>query len=188
MRVIKYCISASLLMALVIGVSGLSGQPVLGTPIVDQEETPRGWDVGDLAIEFELPDVDGDLHALSQYLGKTVMLNFWGTGAYECGQVVAGVFAQDIYEMYEGSEDLVILGIDRDTPPDYRISHIRDEEIAYPVLVDEVGEVFSLFRIGNEFITLLIDPDGIIQFRDVEMETDNVLTALEELVGPPLND
>ena len=32
-----------------------------------------------LAPDFALQDVDGSIHHLSDYRGKVVMLNFWGT-------------------------------------------------------------------------------------------------------------
>ena len=36
-----------------------------------------GVNVGDPARDFTLPDVDGNMHSLSDFKGKVVMLFFW---------------------------------------------------------------------------------------------------------------
>ena len=33
--------------------------------------------VGDPAPDFTLPDVNGEMHSLSDFTGKVVLLNFW---------------------------------------------------------------------------------------------------------------
>ena len=40
--------------------------------------------VGDLAPDFELVDLEGNKHKLSDYRGEGVFLNFWGTWCGPC--------------------------------------------------------------------------------------------------------
>ena len=40
--------------------------------------------VGDLAPDFELIDLEGNKHKLSDYRGEGVFLNFWGTWCRPC--------------------------------------------------------------------------------------------------------
>jgi thiol-disulfide isomerase/thioredoxin len=42
--------------------------------------------VGDKAPDFILRDVNGETHQLSDYKGKGVFLNFWGTWCKPCKQ------------------------------------------------------------------------------------------------------
>lgn len=39
---------------------------------------------GDTAPNFQLTDLEGQTHRLSDYEGKVVMLNFWGTWCKPC--------------------------------------------------------------------------------------------------------
>jgi hypothetical protein len=44
---------------------GLAGAGLAGVP------------VGDPSPDFTLPDVNGNMHSLSDFTGKVVLLNFW---------------------------------------------------------------------------------------------------------------
>ena len=141
----------------------------------------QGWEVGQQALGFSLNDVNGVPYALSDYLGKTVLLSFWGTGCADCGDLVPGIYAQEIRERYGNPEDFVILGIDYYTPADFLTQFIRQMKVEYPVLVDPKGEVFSAYRIADEFLFIVIDPQGTIRYRERELEGD-IYGVLDELL------
>lgn len=48
------------------------------------KETQNTLKVGDEAPNFELIDLNGDRHRLSDYRGRGVFLNFWGTWCAPC--------------------------------------------------------------------------------------------------------
>ena len=146
-------------------------------------DIPTGWDVGQRAPDFSLNTLQGETYTLSDYFGKTVLLSFWGTGCLECGDLVPGVYAQEILDRYNNPQDFVVLGIDHYTPQDFLEDFIEQMEIKYPVLVDAKGDVFSLYRVLDEFVYIVIDPQGLIRYRDIELEGD-IYGVLDALIGP----
>jgi len=54
--------------------------PAVSTPLPDSETTPSvGVQVGSLAPDFKLNDLNGKQVSLSDFRGKVVLLNFWAT-------------------------------------------------------------------------------------------------------------
>lgn len=119
--------------------------------------------------DFEVKDQFGETHKLSDYKGKTVMLNFWATWCGYCKQEMPDL--QNAYEKYgKNQEDLVILGVSEpksDENPN--ANDVSQEEITkfldsngynYPVLMDTTGEIFGTFGIRSFPTTYMIDKEG----------------------------
>ena len=75
------------------------------------------------AIDFTLKDQFGKTHSLSDYKGKTIFLNFWGTWCPPCRAEMPDI--QSLYETQktEGENGVIILGI---AAPNY--SGEKDEQ------------------------------------------------------------
>ncbi len=144
-----------------------------------------GWDVGQQAADFTLSTLDDHSHTLSDYLGSTVLLTFWGTGCLDCGDLVPGVYAQEIRTRYGDPEGLVVLGIDHHTPLDFMETFLAQMDINYPVLIDPQGTVFNRYKIFDEFVFIVVDPEGIIRYREPELEGDIFKVLDEYLVTTP---
>ena len=63
------------------------------------------------AVDFSLMDQYGNTHTLSQYKGKTIFLNSWGTWCPPCRAEMPDI--QKLYEEFdqEGEDALIILGV-----------------------------------------------------------------------------
>ena len=48
------------------------------------DSEPSTATVGQLAPDFELQNLDGELISLSDFKGKPVLINFWNTGCPPC--------------------------------------------------------------------------------------------------------
>ena len=128
-------------------------------------------EVGSLAPDFELPDQNGEMHKLSQYRGKKVILYFYpkdntsGWAKQACG------YSERIPRFSE--KDTVVLGISKDTVA----SHKRFEEkqnLAFTILADPELKVIQAYDVWHEKkmagktymgivrSTYLIDENGII--------------------------
>ena len=66
------------------------------------------------APDFTLEDQFGNSHTLSDYKGKTVFLNFWGTWCPPCRNEMPEI--QELYEEYgENTGDVIFLGVSHPT-------------------------------------------------------------------------
>lgn len=116
------------------------------------------------APDFTLTDQFGKEHTLSDYQGKTVFLNFWGTWCPPCRSEMPEI--QELYENYgRNEEDLIVLGI---AAPEYGqegtvedITKFLDENgYTFPVVMDETWEMFYYYSISAFPTTFMIDSAG----------------------------
>ncbi len=117
------------------------------------------------SLDFTLTDQYGNTHKLSDYKGKTVVLNFWATWCPPCKAEMPDI--QNVYESYSdsGDDSVVILGI---AAPDYGreqdeagiVSFLDENEYTYPVLMDPGGKIFESYGIYSYPTTFFINTDG----------------------------
>ncbi len=126
---------------------------------------------GILAPEFELPDENGRIHKLSDYLGKSVLLYFYPKDDTPGCTMEACNFRND-YSIYEQA-GIVILGIS----PDDSASHARfanKYNLPFALLADSNHKICQLYEVwgpknfmGKEYegvqrTTYLLDAKGTI--------------------------
>ena len=153
----------ALVMAAVVAVtacqSGESAVPQAGKP----------------ALDFELPDLDGQPVALSGLQGRAVMVNFWATWCGPC--VYEMPLFQEIYEEWS-ARGLVILAVNIGGSPAQVRGFMEDNGLSFTVLLDADGEVAERYRIRAIPTTIFIDKDGII--RGMKMGVFSSKAAVEE--------
>ena len=140
----------------------------------DSNKQPQRPDYAIKAPDFKLRTVEGKLVNLSDYLGKVVLLNFWGTWCGPCLQEIP-----DLNNLYTKSNKrgLEILGvtIPRSGIPDSDkelIKFMKRWKMDYTILKDINGYETQLVMIeyGRSIgrpitgvpTTLIIDRDGYI--------------------------
>jgi len=128
-------------------------------------------EVGSLAPDFELPDQNGEMHTLSQYRGKKVILYFYPKdNTPGCTKQACSYSANYPAFLEKG---VVVLGISKDTVA----SHKKFEEkqnLAFTILADPELKVIQSYDVWKEKknygkvsmgvvrTTYLIDENGII--------------------------
>ncbi|HET7307825.1 MAG TPA: TlpA disulfide reductase family protein [Gammaproteobacteria bacterium] len=116
------------------------------------------------APNFALPDLDGKLHALSQWRGKLRLLNFWATWCGPCREEVPALVA--LQKQY-GKRGLQIIGIATDEPGPKAVKQFAGKyKVNYPLLMDN-GHAANIARhLGFNLIglpaSILIDGNGNI--------------------------
>ena len=126
----------------------------------DQEKTA--------AYEFELTDQYGETHSLSDYKGKVIFLNFWGTWCPPCRAEMPDI--QKLYEEYavQGEDaEVVILGaaapgMGQEGSEEEIAQFMKENGYTYPVLMDTDWEMFAWYGITSFPTTFMIDKDGNI--------------------------
>lgn len=117
------------------------------------------------ALDFELKDQYGNTHKLSDYEGRMLFLNFWGTWCPPCRAELPEI--QDLYEAYgeNAGDELVVLGIaaplmGQEKSEEEIIAFLEENELTYPVLMDSDWELFNGYGIYSFPTTFMIDPEG----------------------------
>ena len=148
-------------------------------------------EIGTKAPDFELPDQNGEMHKLSDYAGKKVILYFYPKdNTAGCTKQACG-FSERYPQFTE--KGAVVLGVSKDSVA----SHKKFEEkygLAFTLLADperKVIEVYDVWKEKNMYgkktmgvvrTTYLIDEEGVIEkvFGKVKA-AENPRQMLEEL-------
>ncbi|WP_352419217.1 cytochrome c biogenesis protein/redoxin [Proteiniborus sp.] len=140
-------------------------------------------------IDFTLIDQYGNEHTLSDYKGKVVFLNFWATWCPPCRKEMPDI--QSLYNEYnQNQDDVIFLGVSnprnennintREVDKDGIISFLKENELDFPVVFDESGEIFSLYGISSLPTTFLINKDGNIVGYAPGMLTKDIMKSVIE--------
>lgn len=116
-------------------------------------------EVGKKAPDFVLKDLDGHEYRLSDYRGKGVFLNFWGTYCEPCKDEMPAMDRQ--YQIYK-DQGVEILAVNVGEAELAIEKFINEYDLTFPVIVDESGDVQRAYGIFPLPATYLINSDGII--------------------------
>lgn len=123
--------------------------------LADKEAFPEE---GKKAPDFTLRGLDGSMHQLSDYHGKAVLLNFWGTFCPPC--VDETPLLQEYYEKYK-DDGFVILGVNLNESQVSVSGFVRQFNVTYPILLDK-EQVRKQYGVNRFPTTFFISPDGTI--------------------------
>ena len=132
-------------------------EPALSIPVAQRGAVRSG----DVAPNFQLRDMNGQMVTLSELRGKVVLLNFWATWCGPCRVEMPAM--EELYRSYSRA-DFEILAVSTDaqgvavTRPFQQENHL-----SFPILHD------ADFRIGLTYgarslpMTFMIDRQGIVR-------------------------
>lgn len=130
------------------------------------EEAPadavqEGFLPGKKAYDFELKNLAGEVVKLSDYTGKTVVLNFFASWCPPCQVEMPHI--NRVYEALK-DQDVVILGINLTQQDDMNDLNqlLEDNNITFPILLDENSDVATLYAIRSIPVNVVINPEGIV--------------------------
>lgn len=134
-------------------------------------------------LATQLPDLDGNDQAVSQWLGKVIVVNFWATWCTPCREEIPEfIEAQKKY----GGQGLMFVGIAIDQADKVKMFS-KEFGINYPVLVGSMNTWSLLEAAGNRHSAL---PYTVVINRSGELVENYLgrvnLKKLEKLVIPLL--
>ena len=123
--------------------------------LVPTEEQPSGLRVGSPAPDFSLTASDGEVHALADYRGKVVLLDFWATWCAPC------VALHPEVEAFAARNDLAVFGISADEDQVGLDKWLKKHPSAWPSgAVGPDGPVNLAYGVSSWPSQALIDAEG----------------------------
>ncbi len=114
----------------------------------------------ELAADFELPDLNGNMVRLSDTHGKVRLLDFWATFCAPC--IAEMPFHNELQEKY-GDQGFMIIGIAGDEEGEAVVRPLVEKQnLVYLNLLDTDGTVADDYRVLGIPAYVLLDAEGKI--------------------------
>ncbi|MHC4691782.1 MAG: peroxiredoxin family protein [Planctomycetota bacterium] len=168
-------------------------QPATGLNLNDVIKFRRGWDTaftswyGKMAPDFNLTDITGKQHRLSDYRGKDVMLVFWATW---CGPCIMEMPSLIELRKTTDEDKLAMLAISYITtmPPNTteRVkAMVEERKLNYTVISVDVSEVSAPYnQIRGIPCSFFIDPEGKIKLATLGVLSLDTIKAILQAKWP----
>jgi thiol-disulfide isomerase/thioredoxin len=137
-------------------------------------------------VDFELPDLDGRLHKLSDYRGKWVVVNYWATWCPPCLEEMPEL---ERFHINHKEKDAIVLGVNLQMIDTSELKEFVEQQfISYPVLREEPASNTELGQVPGLPTTFLVAPDGHLAARQVGPVTaamlENTIKEYERHTAP----
>ncbi len=117
-----------------------------------------------LAADFTLNDIDDNVHRLSDYRGKVVIVNFWATWCPPCRFELPSM--ERLWQAVQ-NKDVVMLAINIGEDADTIFTFTTDYPVTFPLLMDLDSSVLQQYPVLGVPTSFVIDPEGRIIYRAV---------------------
>lgn len=139
---------------------------------ISTKDKVKSLGVGDMAPDFELVDLEGNKHRLSDYRGEGVFLNFWGTWCPPCKREMPHM--EKIHNELNGDGAHILTINIKDTQ--LKVENFKDQYgLTFPIMRDKTESVKEIYNFKPLPTTFIINKDGEIeQIISREMSEDEI--------------
>ena len=157
----------------------------LTTSIVYADGSLDSYPDSSAAFEFELRDLDNQLHQLSDYQGKVVLVNFWASWCVPCVMEMPGM--QRLADTLK-DQPFKILAVNVADTENRIHEFIKRMDLRLTVLLDHDGKTFKAWQGKVLPASYLLDRSGRIRYRVIgplEWDSDEAGKIIEQLLRQP---
>ena len=125
------------------------------------------------AVDYELPDLDGNIQSLDQYKGKWLIVNYWATWCSTCVKELP-----DLISLHNDNKagDIVVVGVNFEMIKSDRLKKfVAQHSIPYTILRTEPVPMTPLGSVPALPATYIIDPEGKVVAGQVGIVTQENL-------------
>jgi len=140
--------------------------------------------VGRPAQDFSLPDLDGNIHTLSDHREKVVVLDFWATWCQPCKMSLPLVDKAHLSSRDKGA---VFYGVNLEGTDKKELvrSFWNQKGYAFPVLMGGMmgNGIDKVYKVTGIPTTFVIDKNGIIRYRHIGYRENLDQLLIKEIEG-----
>lgn len=180
MKNIKLILIMTLIMAFTLIFSGCAS--VTGNVATNQKEEKS--EEKEMAYNFELLDIDGNTHKLSDYLGKKVYIKFWGTWCPVCVSGLNELTALDEQLMDSDTVLLTIVApsISGEMSEEKFKEWYEKQGYSFEVLLDPTADTFIEYGIRAFPTSAFISTDGSLSDVKIGHQSNVLINEILERV------
>jgi peroxiredoxin len=137
-------------------------------PNAKDAATARAW-IADprrarlnFAPDFTVTTLRGETFTLSQFVGKVVLIDFWGTWCPPCRESIPEL--QDMFKKYP-ADNLVILSVSSDQEEDKWKKFVEEHKMEWHQYIDLDKHVLLAYNVHSFPTYVLVDREGVIRER-----------------------
>ena len=159
--------------------SNIEAAELIDTVAVEQEE---GLEIGNVAPNFELQSLSGEIVKLTDYNGKKIILNFWASWCGPCK--VEMPHMQNYYNKNKEAKNVEIIAVNMTSEErggQKGIEKFVEEYgLTFPILLDVDGQVMDVYNIITIPTTYIIGTDGVISQKILGPMDEKMINELIE--------
>ncbi|UOY93511.1 thiol-disulfide oxidoreductase ResA [Ectobacillus sp. JY-23] len=128
--------------------------------------------VGKIAPDFVVTDLQGNTVQLSELQGKGIFLNFWGTWCKPCEKEMP--YMNELQDVYR-EKGIEIIALNADETEIAVKNFVERYNLQFTVAIDKGTEVLNTYGVGPLPTSFLIDKDGKVIRRITGTQTKEQL-------------